>query len=228
MNRKKLTFLAFFLLIFSVSFSQNAKKQEIKKDTETYVLVETPYGNMKFLLYNDTPLHRENFIKLVKNGFFDGLLFHRVINNFMIQGGDPKSKNAKAGEMLGNGGPGYTIPAEFRPNRFHKKGALAAARQGDAVNPKKESSGSQFYIVQGQKYDERTLKMIAMQRNLTMTDEQIEIYKTIGGTPFLDNDYTVFGEIVEGLDVIDKIATVTCDRNNRPIEDVKMKIRIIE
>ena len=130
--------------------------------------------------------------------------------------------------MLGNGGPGYTIPAEFLPHRFHKKGALAAARQGDAVNPKKESSGSQFYIVQGQRFNEQQLKAIAMQYKKTFSPEQIEIYKTIGGTPFLDNDYTVFGEVVEGLDVIDKIAIVQCDPNNRPIDDVKMKVRVIE
>ena len=148
----------------------------------------------------------------------------------MIQGGDPKSKNAKPGQMLGNGGPGYTIPAEFVSHRYHKKGALAAARQGDAVNPKKESSGSQFYIVHGQKYNEQQLKMMQMQRKSAVeyTPEQIEVYKTIGGTPFLDNDYTVFGEVVEGLEVIDKIAAVECDRNNRPVADVKMKISVIE
>ena len=228
MNRKKLTFLAFFLMIFSFSFTQNANNQNDKKEKKTYVLVETMYGKMKILLYNDTPLHKENFIKLAKKGFFDGLLFHRVINNFMIQGGDPKSLNAPKGQMLGNGGPGYTIPAEFLPHRFHKKGALAAARQGDAVNPKKESSGSQFYIVQGQRFNEQQLKAIAMQYKKTFSPEQIEIYKTIGGTPFLDNDYTVFGEVVEGLDVIDKIAIVQCDPNNRPIDDVKMKVRVIE
>ena len=158
------------------------------------------------------------------------MLFHRVINNFMIQGGDPNSKNAKAGQMLGNGGPGYTIAPEFNVNLIHKKGALAAARQNDFVNPKKESSGSQFYIVQGQKYPEQQLKMMQMQskRKEAYTPEQIEIYKTIGGTPFLDNDYTVFGEVVEGLEVIDKIATVQCDGNNRPVNDIKMKIRVIE
>jgi len=230
MNRKKLTFLAFFLMVFFFSFTQNANSQTVRKEKKTYVLVETSYGKMKILLYNDTPLHKETFIKLVKNGFFDDLLFHRVINNFMIQGGDPKSKNAKPGQMLGNGSPGYTIPAEFVPHRYHKKGALAAARQGDAVNPKKESSGSQFYIVHGQKYNEQQLKMMQMQRKNTVeyTPEQIETYKTIGGTPFLDNDYTVFGEVVEGLEVIDKIAAVECDRNNRPIVDVKMKISVIE
>lgn len=230
MNRKKLTFLAFFLMIFSFSFSQNAKNQDGKKEKKTYVLVETTYGKMKILLYNETPLHKENFIKLVKKGFFDDLLFHRVINNFMVQGGDPNSKNARAGQMLGNGGPGYTIPAEFNNNFIHKKGALAAARQGDFVNPKKESSGSQFYIVQGQKYNEQQLKMMQMQskRKEPYTAEQIEIYKTIGGTPFLDNDYTVFGEVVEGIEVVDKIATVQCDGNNRPLNDVKMKIRVIE
>ena len=230
MNRKKLTFLAFFLMIFSFSFAQNANNQNDKKEKKTYVLVETMYGKMKILLYNETPLHKENFIKLIKKGFFDDLLFHRVINNFMIQGGDPNSKNAKAGQMLGNGGPGYTIAPEFNVNLIHKKGALAAARQNDFVNPKKESSGSQFYIVQGQKYSEQQLKMMQMQskRKEAYTPEQIEIYKTIGGTPFLDNDYTVFGEVVEGLEVIDKIATVQCDSNNRPVNDIKMKIRVIE
>ena len=193
------------------------------------ILLETTMGNITVALYDQTPKHRDNFIELVEKGFYNGLLFHRVIEDFMVQGGDPDSLDAAPGQRLGAGGLDYTVEAEFRyPELVHKRGALAAARQGDAVNPKKESSGSQFYIVQGQRFNEQQLKAIAMQYKKTFSPEQIEIYKTIGGTPFLDNDYTVFGEVVEGLDVIDKIAIVQCDPNNRPIDDVKMKVRVIE
>ncbi len=189
------------------------------------VLVETSMGNITLKLYNETPKHRDNFIKLASDTFFDGCLFHRVINQFMIQGGDPDSKNPQAAQPIGSGGPGYTIPAEIMPGLFHKKGALAAARMGDNVNPEKESSGSQFYIVQGKVFSDNDLDMLEARRGSKFTDAEREAYRTIGGTPHLDGNYTVFGEVVEGLDVVDKIAAVpTHPSNNRPLEDIKMKI----
>jgi len=193
-----------------------------------FVKIETTQGNIVVKLYNETPKHRDNFIKLVKEGAFNDLLFHRVIKEFMIQGGDPNSRGAKPGQMLGDGGLGYTIPAEFVPSLYHKKGALAAARQGDQVNPAKESSSCQFYIVQGKVWNPRELNMIEQRYGKKFTPEQVEAYTTLGGTPFLDGDYTVFGEVVEGLDVIDKIAAVPCGPMDRPVEDVKMKMSIIE
>ncbi|MDR1181872.1 MAG: peptidylprolyl isomerase [Bacteroidales bacterium] len=173
-------------------FAQTSKTQK-EKTTETIVLLKTSMGDMKIKLYNETPLHRDNFIKLVNEKYYDGLLFHRVINNFMIQGGDPDSKDAPAGKRLGMGGPGYTIPAEILPQFSHKKGALAAARMGEEVNPRLESSGSQFYIVHNN-----------------------------NGTPHLDGAYTVFGEVIEGMAVIDKIATAKTGAGDRPVEDIKI------
>jgi peptidyl-prolyl cis-trans isomerase B (cyclophilin B) len=191
------------------------------QEKQVKFIIHTDYGDMKGILYNETPKHRDNFVKLVKQGYYDGLLFHRVINGFMIQGGDPDSKNAKPGQRLGSGGPGYTVPAEFNAKLIHKKGALSAARQGDQVNPSKASSGSQFYIVQGKKANPGQL-------SANYTVEQKKIYETIGGTPFLDMQYTVYGEITEGLDVIDKIAAVEKDASDRPLKDVKMTIKIID
>ncbi|MBQ6725530.1 MAG: peptidylprolyl isomerase [Bacteroidales bacterium] len=228
MDTKKVVFVTFFLFLTLGIFAQKTDTKGVTNNKKSYVLLQTDYGNMKILLYEDTPLHRENFIKLVKSGFYDGLLFHRVINGFMIQGGDPDSRNAQPGVMLGNGGPGYTIPAEFNTKYYHKKGVIAAAREGDNVNPMKESSGSQFYIVQGKVYNEAIMQKIAAQMNKTFSEEQIKAYGTIGGSPWLDNDYTVFGEVVEGLEVIDKIAAVKCGPNDRPMEDVKMTMKIIE
>ncbi len=193
------------------------------------VKISTDFGDMIVALYNRTPQHRDNFLKLAKEGFFNDLLFHRVINQFMIQGGDPKSKDAPAGQQLGNGGPGYTIPAEFDfPDLYHKKGALSAARQGDQVNPQKESSGSQFYVVQGKKVMPQELQQLEQRAKIKYTPEQIETYRSIGGTPFLDASYTVFGEVVEGLDVIDKIAVVPTAKGDRPLEDVKMTVTVVE
>ena len=166
-------------------------------------------------------------VKLVKSRYYDSLLFHRVIANFMIQGGDPQSKNAKPGQMLGNGGPDYTIPFEYVPEYVHKRGAVAAARMSDNVNPKKESSGSQFYIVQGRKFTMDELNILE-QRGFKFTDEQKQIYSTIGGSPHLDGQYTVFGEVISGMDVVDKIASLPTDRNNRPLQDVKFTIEIVE
>lgn len=195
-------------------------------DKERTALISTQYGDIKVKLYNETPQHRDNFVKLVEQGFYDGTLFHRIIKEFMIQGGDPNSKNAQPGAMLGNGDPGYTIPAEILPGVIHKKGALSAARLGDQMNPKRESSGSQFYVVQGKKWTDDELNMFT-QRGLKLTPEQREIYKTIGGTPHLDGAYTVFGEVVEGLDVLDKIAATPTGQADRPIEDIKMTVKML-
>jgi cyclophilin family peptidyl-prolyl cis-trans isomerase len=274
---------AILLLVTIVGCSSTPGKKK-KKEKTKYVVIETPYGNMKVKLYNQTPLHRDNFIKLVNEGFYDSLLFHRVINHFMIQGGDPDSKGAAPGVLLGNGGPGYDIDAEFVPELFHKKGAVAAAREGDNVNPQKKSSGSQFYIVQGkvfslddlakmeerinlprkQKFfekfinnpdnadfksrldslnkvkDYKTLntEVEAVVKNLEKemdeqvllfhySEEQKKAYSIIGGTPHLDQNYTVFGEVVEGLNIIDSIAAVKTDKNNRPVVDVMMKMKVV-
>jgi len=195
---------------------------------EQLVKISTEYGDMIIKLYNGTPLHRDNFIKLAKGHFYDGTLFHRVIKNFMIQGGDPDSKGAAPGQMLGNGGPGYTIPAEFRKEYFHKKGVLAAAREGDNINPDKASSGSQFYIVQGRKWTNTELNTMEQQRHHLIPWEQKEVYMKIGGTPHLDGAYTVFGEVITGLEVIDSIAALPGDRSNRPLKDVKMTVTLIE
>ena len=186
---------------------------------QTVVVIETNYGTIKAKLYNDTPLHRDNFIKLVNEGWYDGSPFHRVINKFMIQGG----QNAD-----GRQDPGYTVPAEFRTNHFHKKGALCAARQADQVNPKKASSGSQFYIVQGQVFDDKTLDLYENRLGKVISPKQRQAYKTVGGTPHLDGDYTVFGEVTEGLDVVDKIAAVKTGRMDVPVEPVTIKTIKIE
>lgn len=268
------------LLIFTLSCASTGNK----KEKTNFVLIETPYGNMKVKLYNETPLHRDNFLKLVDEKFYDSLLFHRIINEFMIQGGDPESKNAPEGKMLGNGDVGYTINPEFLPNLFHKKGVIAAAREGDKVNPEKKSSGCQFYIVQGKTFTSEEMKKMEERINFpkrkklvfdyvekpenikiknkidslqqiadfnsvdeeykrianmleneykkldlfAYTPEQIETYKTIGGTPHLDQNYTVFGEVVEGLNVIDSIAKVRTDVNNRPLDDIIMKIKRVK
>ncbi len=199
----------------------------IDAPTECLVEIETPYGDMLLRLYDDTPKHQENFQKLAQEGFFDSLLFHRVIDGFMIQGGDPNSKNARPGAGLGSGGPGYTIPAEFVDTLIHLKGRLAAARQGDRVNPKKNSSGSQFYIVHGRTFTDQELNRLEAQNGQRYSPDQREAYKTIGGAPFLDGNYTIFGEIVEGLDVIDKIAKVKKDGRDRPLENVWMVVHFI-
>lgn len=196
------------------------------KDPYTYAVIETEFGNMKVKLYNSTPQHRDNFIKLANEGFYDGLLFHRVINNFMIQGGDPDSRTATPDQPLGMGGPGYLIDAEI--GALHLRGALAAARTGGPSNPQKRSSGSQFYIVQGREVTDAELNQVEQMRNIAYSPEQRQLYKELGGYPSLDMDYTVFGEVVEGLDVIDKIAIVPTGQANRPIQDVKMAVRILK
>ena len=213
--------IVFALLAFIFVFNLSAISQTKTDKKVVKFVIHTEYGDMTGILYNETPQHRDNFVKLAKSGFYDGTLFHRVISGFMIQGGDPNSKNAKPGQQLGSGGPGYTVPAEFNKNLIHKKGALAAARLGDQGNPTKASSGSQFYIVQGK-------KVPAAQLGSTYTPEQKKIYETLGGVPFLDTQYTVYGEITEGLDVIDKIAAVQKDGSDRPVKDVTMTIKIVE
>jgi cyclophilin family peptidyl-prolyl cis-trans isomerase len=216
---KKIALFFAFALVSAMAFAQSTK-----------VLIETSKGNITVVLYDDTPLHRDNFVKLVESGFYEGLLFHRVINKFMIQGGDPLSKNAAPNARLGNGDPGYTIPAEIvYPTHFHKKGALAAARTGDNVNPERRSSGSQFYIVQGQTYTDMQLDQFEKRMGKTFTTKERDTYATIGGTPHLDNQYTVFGEVVEGLGVVDKIAAVETAPGDRPVEDVKIiKMTIVK
>lgn len=189
-----------------------------------YVTIETDFGTIKAELYNSTPLHRDNFLKLVKENYYDDLLFHRVIQGFMVQGGDPESRNAPPGQRLGTGGPGYQIDAEIGAPHF--KGTLAAARTGGPTNPDKKSSGSQFYIVHGEAQNDGTLDRFEAQKGIKYNESQREKYRTLGGTPMLDTDYTVFGEVVEGLDVVDKIAAVHKDASDRPATDVKMKIRL--
>ena len=203
------------------------------------VKIETTEGDITLLLYDDTPLHRDNFIKLVKSKFYDGVLFHRVINEFMIQGGDPNSKNAEPGKMLGDGDVGYTIPAEFKtPHRYHKRGALAAAREGDDSNPDKASSGCQFYIVVGKQFTNEQLDQMEVSKinkhghandSTYKFSEQARIdYTTIGGTPHLDGNYTVYGEVLTGMDVVDKIAQTRTNRADRPREDIRIiKIRLM-
>lgn len=191
------------------------------------VLLETNMGEIRLRLSDSTPLHRDNFVRLVEEGYFDSLLFHRVIENFMIQGGDPDSRSAGPGTLLGEGGPGYTVPAEFRyPELLHRRGALAAAREGDDVNPLKASAGSQFYIVWGRTFTDEQLD--ALQRRMDerggveMTPEAREVYRTEGGTPHLDGNYTVFGMVVEGLDTVEAIQRTETDDNDRPVEDVRI------
>lgn len=212
----KKTLLSFFLLLtFSGAIAKNRK-----------VKVITPYGTMIIRLYDQTPKHRNNFIKLVKAHFYDSTLFHRVINTFMIQGGDPESRHAQAGQVLGNGDTNYTVPAEFQLDLFHKKGALAAARDN---NPQKASSGCQFYIVQGKLWTDEQLDQLENTRlgGRKIPLDQREYYKKTGGTPQLDQNYTVFGQVIEGLDVIDKIAALKTDSHDRPLSDVPMKIKLV-
>lgn len=191
-------------------------------DGYTYALISTEYGDMKVKLYNSTPQHRDNFIKLANEGYYDGTLFHRVIAGFMVQGGDPDSRGAAPGQALGMGGPGYTVPAEI--GALHMKGALAAARTN---NPAKESSGSQFYVVHGKTVNDIDLQNVANRTGRQYSDAQKQLYKELGGTPQLDWEYTVFGEVVEGYDVIDAIAAVATAPGDRPIEDVSMTVKIL-
>lgn len=273
----KYKFLAIILMAATINScgagsSQNAKAQTA--DKETKVLIKTTVGDITIKLYNETPQHRDNFIKLVEEHFYDSILFHRVIKDFMVQAGDPESKNAEKGVQLGAGGPGYNIPAEFvYPKYFHKRGALSAARQADQVNPERQSSGSQFYIVTGKKYGKYDLqdmekqlseqqgqaifdRLVAQNRDSIMnlqlagdndgllklqdeliakteaelkekgpfkfTKEQVDAYMEDGGTPFLDNQYTVFGEVIDGMRTVDKIESAGTDMADRPRKDIRI------
>ena len=268
---KSILFIAASIFMMAASCSSS--------DKDFLVTISTPYGDMKAILYDETPLHKENFLKLSNEGFFDSLLFHRVIKDFMIQGGDPNSKNAEKGAPLGSGGPGYTVPAEFQSHLIHEKGALSAARQGDNVNPKKESSGSQFYIVQGKVWTEQELTLdmnkLGLAARQMISDpqydsikqvlfaiyesegpeaygnklvelssyiasamyvdvkkefpaERLSTYTTVGGAPHLDDQYTVFGKVIDGLDVIDKIAEQATDPRDRPVDDIIMSVKVEE
>lgn len=211
--------------LLNVSFAQSDLLNHNSNEKEQKVLITTEYGTILLKLYNETPLHRDNFLKLIKENYYDQLLFHRVITDFMIQGGDPDSKWAEPGDILGNGGPGYTIPAEFHPQFFHKRGAIAAARTN---NPEKASSGSQFYIVQGRVFNDAELHMLENRMGIKFPDNHKKVYKTSGGYPPLDQNYTVFGEVIEGMEVVEKIAAVAKDRANRPTQDIAMTIKIID
>lgn len=269
--------LLLVLIYILASFKLSAMERNDSTDG-ALIEIKTTMGDIDILLYNDTPLHKENFLKLVKDGFYEDLLFHRVINNFMIQGGDPDSKNAPAGKMLGAGNPGYTVEAEIDyPKHYHKYGALAAARTGDAMNPERRSSGSQFYIVTGNKYTPAQLNGMLSQRLMSKKQnmfsrlvaenrdslnamrergdeagfndlknqliERVEKeikeeslpeaifsdYTTVGGTPHLDGEYTVFGEVIKGMDTVEKIQKVETDHNNRPVEDIKiLSVKILK
>lgn len=205
-----------------------------KKDLSKDILLQTTLGDIRLRLYPETPLHQYNFIRLVKSGFYDSVQFHRVIQHFMIQAGDPNSRRAAKNEALGNGDQPYTIPAEFRPQYFHRKGVLAEARLGDAENPLKASSGAQFYIVQGKKFTDAALDSVETYRlhGRKIPAEQREVYKTIGGAPHLDQGYTIFGEVISGLDVVDAIAAVKTTGNSggdRPLEPVRiLRARLIK
>lgn len=220
---KKIVLTYTLCLLVSVTLTAQKKKKDTEAslqkvvDKEHIVLISTSLGDMKVKLYDATPKHRDNFLKLAKENYYDSLLFHRVIPNFMIQGGDPLSKNAAPGVPLGSGDIGYTVPAEFVDSLFHKKGALCAAR---TENPEKASSGCQFYIVQGQVLTNEQVSMMEQQRGIVLSDKQKQLYTTVGGSPWLDKGYTVFGEVIEGLDVIDKIAAVKTAPGDRPLQDV--------
>ena len=220
---------ALYLFSMILMISCTATKKITNKVIEPVrVKIETDSGTMVVRLYDQTPLHRDNFVKLVKEDFYDGLLFHRVVENFMIQGGDPKSKNAAPGIPLGEGGLNYTIPAEFDSTLFHKKGALAMAREGDNVNPEKASSSTQFYLVEGKPLTNEELDQMEERFKITIPEIHREVYRTIGGAPFLDMKYTVFGEVESGMEVIDKISRMAKDSRNRPLTDIKMKISILK
>ncbi|SDE13934.1 peptidyl-prolyl cis-trans isomerase B (cyclophilin B) [Mucilaginibacter pineti] len=215
---KKVFTLILLFLCVGAAFARPPKNQ--------YVRISTVYGSVIIRLYNQTPLHRDNFIKLAKKGFYNGTLFHRVIQNFMIQGGDPDSKNAMAGLELGNGDVGYTVPAEFRDSLFHKRGVLAAARDD---NPTKASSGCQFYIVEGKRFTDGKMDTLETTRlkGHKIPAWQREFYKSVGGSPHLDHNYTVYGEVVSGIDMVDRIAAVKTDECDRPVTDVAVTVDVL-
>ncbi|TAH17483.1 MAG: peptidylprolyl isomerase [Cytophagales bacterium] len=224
----KINIFRFLLFVFLLSIGQFAVAQEerVKKSKKDFLItITTEFGNIYLLLYDETPKHKANFIKLAKKGFYDSLLFHRVIDNFMIQGGDPNSKNAKAGERLGNGDVGYKIDAEFVPTIFHRRGVIAAARDG---NPQKASSGCQFYIVQRKPLSEPEIQQMEARIGKPIPENQKEVYRKIGGTPHLDMGYSVFGEVIQGMEIVDKIAATPKDPFDRPQKDIRMSIKVEE
>lgn len=228
MNKKLSVYLTVIITFVMLIVSTD---NYAKRTTYYYVTLKTTSGDITLRLYNETPIHRDNFVKLAKSGFFNGIIFHRVIDNFMIQSGDPDSKAREKGKLYGDGGPGYDLPAEIVPGIYHKKGVLAAARESDNVNPDRKSSGSQFYIVKGKVFNDESLKTVEERINSrnaanniktihTIPQEWREIYKSIGGTPHLDTQYTVFGELISGSDVVEKISATKTDKNDRPLEDI--------
>lgn len=211
----------FLLVLLCLSLGSYAAKPK-----HQYVRISTDKGECIIMLYNQTPLHRDNFLKLAKEKFYNGTLFHRVIQNFMIQGGDPVSRNSASGAPLGEGDVGYQVPAEFRDSLFHKKGVLAAARDN---NPEKASSGCQFYIVQGKTYTDEQLDAIETKRlQFKLPESHRAVYKTLGGSPHLDRNYTAFGEVVQGLELVDSIAAVKTDERDRPVADVTMEVSVLK
>lgn len=277
-NYLKSLILVTLVTVLAFSCKQNVQETDttVAKPVEPIVLIETDLGNIKVKLYNETPLHRDNFLKLVTEGFYDSIVFHRVINSFMIQGGDPDTKKGiEKDKIYGSSDAGYKLPAEFNTKLFHKKGALAAARQGDKENPEKMSSGSQFYIVQGKVFSQPELDTLAARKNRNLkiatlnklvmdkaeklmdkginpdfttlpaslkdtfdlvmskivpysyAPEKVDFYSSVGGTPHLDGDYTVFGEVIEGLDVVDKIAAVKTSKYDMPIESIRMRMKVL-
>lgn len=269
-----------FKILFMMLYIAVLVFQSCSDNKDYLATIRTNFGDIKLILFDQTPKHKENFIKLAENGFYDSLLFHRVINDFMIQTGDPNTRNPLDIQAFGTGGPGYTLPPEFHPDLIHEKGVLAAARQGDNINPKKESNGSQFYIVEGMVYTEESLrnsrvnmpelyryfgnliqrssyrelneqamklqeenrldelqtlilsykevieKDYDIELDQPLTNKQVEVYTSVGGVPHLDGAYTVFGKVVEGMDVVERIASVKTDSRDRPLEDVRMTIDI--
>lgn len=223
---RRLLLLAALILPCAIMFGK------AKKDKRSIVRIETSMGNIRVALLDDAPIHRDNFLKLAERGHYDGTIFHRVINKFMIQGGDPTSKTAPAGALLGDGGVDYTLPPEFLlPYYYHLRGALAAARESDDVNPEQRSSGSQFYIVTGKSFGPASLKKVRQQleeKGIEMTSQMFEDYEQYGGAPHLDGSYTVFGQVIEGMDVAERIQTVATDKNDRPLENVVVLKMVVE
>ncbi len=225
---KYLLYLLILIFFASCSVFKSANTSSTGETSTHFVKIETDSGTMVVRLSNKTPQTTANFLKLVKEHFYDGLLFHRVIKGFMIQGGDPDSKTAAPGQVLGEGGLGYTVPAEFDSTLYHRKGAVAMARESDDVNPKKASSSSQFYIVEGRTFTDVEMNKIEERFKIVIPESHRDVYRTIGGAPFLDMNYTVFGQVIDGLDVIDKIAHTAKDGHDRPLQDIHMKISIMK
>lgn len=211
--------ILFFLIALLTSISCN-------RDPYTYAVITTGYGDITIRLYNTTPVHRDNFIKLVKEEFYDYTLFHRIVADFVVQGGDPKSKDAHILDLLGDGDPGYLLEPEI--GAIHVRGAIGAARKDDDINPTRKSNGSQFYIVWGSGVDDAVLDLWEKKKGIKYSEEQRKLYKEKGGLPYLDMDYTVFGEVIEGLDIIEKMNALPVARNDRPSEDIRMKVRLLE